>query len=155
MSQLSQRSADSGQVADVHPNVARILVVDDNPHNRRILDKLLAGEHYDVRFAEDGPAGLAAVAAFEPHIVLLDVMMPGVDGYHVCRQIKNEAGDAFRQVILLSGRASIAERLRGYEHLADDYLSKPYDHTELLFKIRACLRMRERELRGPAAGAAS
>jgi DNA-binding response OmpR family regulator len=76
------------------------------------------------------------VEEFLPHVVLLDVMMPGTDGYELCRQIKSAAGDAFRQVILLSGRGTITERLRGYENLADDYLVKPFDHDELVAKVR-------------------
>jgi signal transduction histidine kinase len=75
--------------------------------------------------------------------VLLDIMMPGLNGYEVCRRIKSEAGDQFVQVILVSGKGSTEERLQGYQAQADDYLVKPFDHGELLSKVRVQFRLWE------------
>ncbi|MFZ5829597.1 MAG: response regulator [Planctomycetota bacterium] len=121
---------------------ARILIVDDCEINRKILQKLLRKE-YTLECAVDGEDCLRKVEAFDPRVVLLDVMMPGLDGYEVCRQVKSAAANRFRQVILLSGRGTAAERLRGYECLADDYLVKPFDHDELVWKVRVQFRLWE------------
>jgi len=118
----------------------RILVVDDHQTNRNIVAKLLRKE-YLLEFAETGEECLRRVEEFQPQVVLLDVMMPGMNGYDVCRRIKLAAGAEFRQVIMVSGRGTVAERVMGYEHLADDYLLKPFDHAELLCKIRVQFRL--------------
>jgi putative two-component system response regulator len=120
----------------------RILIVDDCPINIRILEELL-GEDYELDSALDGEECLAKLRQFGPELVLLDIMMPGIDGYEVCRRIKEGPLGSFTQVILVSGRASTAERLRGYEVGADDYVVKPFDHDEFLAKIRTHFRLRE------------
>jgi DNA-binding response OmpR family regulator len=74
-------------------------------------------------------------------LVLLDIMMPGMDGYEVCRRIKSAAIGEFVQVILVSGKGSTAERVKGYEAQADDYVVKPFDHEELLSKVRVQFRL--------------
>ncbi len=123
----------------MHPP-EKILVVDDNPMNRDILVKLLP-EHYEVETANDGDSCLEMVHQFQPQLVLLDVMMPGADGYEVCQQIKSEFDGEFVQVVLVSGKGSAEERLRGYEAQADDYIVKPFNHAELLSKIRVHFRL--------------
>jgi len=119
----------------------RVLAVDDHPLNRDILCKILRRD-YDVETAVDGDECLRKLAEFRPQVVLLDIMMPGLNGYEVCRRIK-EAGGAFVQVILVSGKGSTAERLEGYAALADDYLVKPFDHDELRSKVRVQFRLWE------------
>lgn len=123
----------------------RILVVDDAPINRRILEELL-DEHYELAFAADGEECLLKVREFEPELVLLDIMMPGIDGYEVCRRIKDSPIGAFTQVIFVSGKTSTAERMEGYEAGADDYIVKPFDHDELLAKVRIHFRLRESQI---------
>lgn len=118
----------------------RILIVDDNAVNREILCKILRRD-YDLSTAENGLQCFHRLAEFQPQLVLLDIMMPGIDGYEVCRQIKLQKGDRFLQVILVSGKGSVAERLRGYESLADDYLIKPFEHAELRAKVQVQFRM--------------
>ena len=120
----------------------RILIVDDCPINIRILEELL-GDDYELDSALDGEECLAKLRRFGPELVLLDIMMPGIDGYEVCRRIKEGPLGSFTQVILVSGKASTAERLRGYEVGADDYVVKPFDHDEFLAKIRTHFRLRE------------
>jgi putative two-component system response regulator len=118
----------------------RILIVDDVPTNVDILRRILRKE-YELETAGTGEECLAKLPAFKPQLVLLDIMMPGIDGYETCRRVKSSTLGDFVQVILVSGRGSTAERLRGYEFHADDYLVKPFDHDELVSKVRVHLRL--------------
>lgn len=120
----------------------RILIVDDCEVNVEILAELL-GEEYELAAAAGGEECLQQVRAFSPDLVLLDIMMPGVDGYEACRQIKQSPCGDFTQVILVSGKSSAPERLQGYEAGADDYIVKPFDHDELLAKVRIQFRLRD------------
>ncbi len=120
----------------------RILLVDDNPLNLDILRKILRKD-YELALAEDGEACLRLLPEFLPQLVLLDIMMPGIDGYEVCRRIKTSSMGAFIQVILVSGKGSTAERLEGYAAHADDYVVKPFDHDELVSKVRVQFRLCE------------
>jgi response regulator RpfG family c-di-GMP phosphodiesterase len=120
----------------------RILIVDDSPLNLKILRKVL-DTYYELDEAHDGPTALEKVRAFSPDLVLLDIMMPGMNGYEVCERIKNGPCGPFTQVILVSGKASSSERLKGYQALADDYIIKPFEHDELLSKVRVHFRLRE------------
>lgn len=119
----------------------RILVVDDCDMNVDILQELL-GESYTVESACDGEECLAKLHTFCPDLVLLDIMMPKLDGYQVCERIKSSPIGPFTQVVLVSGKASAAERNEGYRVGADDYLIKPFDHEELLAKVRVQFRLR-------------
>ena len=105
-----------------------------------ILRRLLRKD-FDLETAADGEECLTLVPTFKPQLVLLDVMMPGIDGYEACRQIKSSAIGDFVQVILVSGKGSVAERVTGYEAQADDYVVKPFDHEELLSKVRVQFRL--------------
>ena len=118
----------------------RILIVDDNAMNVDILRRILRKE-YDLETAANGADCLAKIPAFQPQLVLLDIMMPGIDGYETCRRIKSSAVGPFVQVILVSGKGSTAERLQGYAAQADDYVVKPFDHDEMLSKARVHLRL--------------
>ncbi len=120
----------------------RILIVDDNPTNVDILRRILTKD-YELATAANGDECLAKLPAFKAQLVLLDIMMPGIDGYEVCRRIKQSAVGQFVQVILVSGKGSAAERVRGYEAQADDYLVKPFDHEELRSKVRVQFRLCE------------
>ena len=107
----------------------RILIVNDNPTNVNILRRILSKD-YELATAANGDECLAKLPAFKAQLVLLDIMMPGIDGYEVCRRIKHSAVGQFVQVILVSGKGSTAKCVRGYEAQADDYLVKPFDHEE-------------------------
>ncbi len=121
-----------------------ILVVDDDPINIDIVQETL-GECCRVHVAHDGETALAALPQVRPHIVLLDIMMPGIDGYAVCRAIREDRRHAAIKIILLSGRASIQERLEGYAAGADDYIVKPFVDDELLAKVRVYTRLSRTE----------
>jgi putative two-component system response regulator len=119
----------------------KILIVDDDDLNIEILDKLL-GETYAVTSARSGEECLEKCAADRFGLVLLDIMMPGINGYETCKRIKASPGGENMQVILVSAKASTRERIRGYEAGADDYVVKPFDHDELLAKVAIHVRLR-------------
>jgi response regulator RpfG family c-di-GMP phosphodiesterase len=123
----------------VNPS-GRVLIVDDNAMNVDVLRRILRKE-YELDSAASGEECLAKVPAFKPQLVLLDIMMPGIDGYETCRRIKSSAVGEFVQVILVSGKGSPAERVKGYEAQADDYIVKPFDHDELRSKVRVQFRL--------------
>ncbi|MFD9479562.1 response regulator transcription factor [Streptomyces nojiriensis] len=128
----------------------RILVVDDEPEVRAAVEDGLAVEGYEVRGAPDGLAALSQVAAWEPDAVVLDVMMPVLDGLAVCRQLR-ALGDR-TPVLVLTALDSVSERVDGLEAGADDYLVKPFALDELVARVRALLR---RAAPGPAGTAAA
>ena len=119
----------------------QILIVDDDPVNQEILREILE-EEYEVATASTGEEGLSRMKDFGPDLVLLDIMMPGIDGYEVCRQIKAAPHGELTQVALVSGRASAKERLDGYKAGADDYIVKPFDHDELAARVKILFRLR-------------
>lgn len=112
----------------------KVLVVDDDPRNVRILEELLS-EDFIVDAAYDGNSALDKVFTFRPDIILLDVMMPDLSGLEVSRKIREDDKCRTIKIILVSGKAILAERLEGYEAGADDYITKPFDHQELLAKV--------------------
>lgn len=120
---------------------SRLLVCDDDELNLDVARKLI-GDEFMLATALDGKACLDMVSTFKPDIILLDVMMPGWDGYEVCRRIQRIPEDEKPQVILVSARVAKEERLEGYRVGADDYVIKPFDHDELLAKIRVHARLR-------------
>ncbi len=130
----------------------KILIVDDNAINVDILRMILRKE-YELEMADSGEACLEKLAAFKPELVLLDIMMAGIDGYETCRRIKSGSLGGFVQVILVSGKGTPADRVRGYEALADDYVVKPFDHDEMLSKVRAHFRLRKMQLDRDRVGA--
>ncbi|MFQ5413836.1 MAG: HD domain-containing phosphohydrolase [Phycisphaerae bacterium] len=119
----------------------RVLIVDDDALNVEILEEIL-GDMYETASADSGEACLDRMCDFGPDVVLLDIMMPGIDGYETCRRIKAAPEGTLTQVILVSAKASTQERLEGYDAGADDYLAKPFDQEELLAKVRVQFRLR-------------
>ena len=119
---------------------ARILVVDDIEANIRLLQAKLEAEYYEVLTASDGPTALALAASEKPDIVLLDVMMPGMDGFAVCRRMKDDPETRHIPVVLLTALDGRADRVTGLEAGADDYLVKPFAMEELVARMRALTR---------------
>ena len=123
---------------------SRILAVDDDALNRTILEELLSEDH-DLTLASSGEEALKKAAETNPDLVLLDIMMPGLDGYEVCRRLRADPVLRYCKIILVSAKAMVSERLKGYEVGADDYVTKPFDHDELLAKVKVFLRLRNLE----------
>lgn len=122
---------------------ARILVVDDVPANLRLLEAKLRAEYFEVALAASGPEALALSAAWAPDVVLLDVMMPGMDGYEVCRRLKSQQSTSHIPVVMVTALVEQSERVKGLEAGADDFISKPVDTALLLARLRALLRVKQ------------
>src|SRR5581483_6611183 len=123
------------------PERRELLVVDDEPPMRSALKRALELAGFSVELAADGREGLSAVASRNPDLVVLDVLMPGVDGLEVCRRLR-ASGDR-TPILMLTARDSVANRVEGLEAGADDYLVKPFALEELLARVRALLRRTE------------
>jgi two-component system cell cycle response regulator len=121
---------------------ARILVVDDIAANIRLLQAKLQAEYYDVLTATNGAEALAAASAQQPDIVLLDVMMPGMDGFEVCRRLKHDPETRHIPVVLVTALDDRADRIVGLEAGADEFLTKPIDDLMLLARIRSLTRLK-------------
>lgn len=121
---------------------ARILVVDDIESNVRLLEAKLSAEYYDVLTASDGPTALAMAAAEHPDIILLDVMMPGMDGFQVCRRLKDDPETRHIPVVLVTALDGRADRVAGLEAGADDFLTKPIDDVMLFARVRSLTRLK-------------
>jgi diguanylate cyclase (GGDEF)-like protein len=124
---------------------ARILVADDEPHIRRILQFLLEEEGFEVNLAEDGEEAWKAVASFQPDLVLLDVMMPRMDGFAVLEIIRAGFETARLPVILLTAKGEEQDKVRGLAGGANDYIVKPFNHDELLLRVSNLLEATRRE----------
>jgi PAS domain S-box-containing protein len=118
-----------------------ILIVDDEPVMRKAMETLLAEEGYAVASAGDGTEGLAKVAELTPDLVLLDIKMPGLDGFEVCRRLRADPALAEAPVIMITTLADRDSRLRGFEAGADDFVTKPFDEIELLTRVRSITRL--------------
>ena len=113
-----------------------ILAVDDNDVNLTIL-KLLLEEEFHVVTATNGEETLAAADEHEPAMILLDVNLPDIDGFEVCRRLRANPQHATRKILFVSAKALSAERQAGFDAGGDDYITKPFNHDELLAKVRA------------------
>jgi adenylate cyclase len=121
----------------------RILIVDDQAPNRKLLADLLAASGYAVETASDGKEALAKIRLEKPDLVLLDVVMPGLNGYEVCKAIRADAALGLLPLVLVTALDANEERIRGLESGADDFLTKPINQPELLARVKSMLRIKD------------
>ncbi len=123
-------------------SMARVLVVDDDRTVADVLGRLLTREGYAVDVAADGPAALAAIAHKPPDLVVLDVMLPGLNGIEICRRLKQDPISRLTPIVLVTGLGDRSKRIEGLDAGADDFLDKPVDPQELLARVRTLVRMK-------------
>ncbi|HVH65843.1 MAG TPA: HD domain-containing phosphohydrolase [Candidatus Acidoferrum sp.] len=119
-----------------------VLVVDDGAANRELIEACLAGVDCDVRTAADGPGALRSIQAAPPDLVLLDVQMPGMDGWEVCRHIKSSPRSRLIPVVMITSLDRTEDRVKALEEGADDYMTKPVDRVELVARVRSALNLK-------------
>lgn len=115
----------------------KILIVDDDENIAELISLYLLKECYDTRIVHDGESALQAVPEFNPNLILLDLMLPGIDGYQVCRELRKESSIP---IIMLSAKGEVFDKVLGLELGADDYIIKPFDSKELVARVKAVLR---------------
>jgi len=125
----------------MQPTTSTILIVDDQFSAREVLRGLLSGHHYQLEFAANGPEALEKAEAVKPDVILLDVMMPEMDGFEVCAQIRKQPQLAEVPIIMLTALDDLSSRIKGIESGADDFITKPFNTTELLARLRTITRL--------------
>lgn len=115
----------------------KILIVDDDEHISELISLYLTKEFYDTKIVYDGEEALRQFRLFSPNLILLDLMLPGIDGYQVCREIRHKSNVP---IIMLSAKGEVFDKVLGLELGADDYMIKPFDSKELVARVKAVLR---------------
>lgn len=115
----------------------KILIVDDDNNIAELISLYLTKECYDTRIVNDGEEALEAFEEYNPNMILLDLMLPGIDGYQVCREVRTKSNVP---IIMLSAKGEIFDKVLGLELGADDYIMKPFDSKELVARVKAVLR---------------
>ena len=115
----------------------RILIVDDDENIAELISLYLTKECFDTKIVFNGEDALSTFETYEPNLILLDLMLPGIDGYQVCREIRAKSGVP---IIMLSAKGEIFDKVLGLELGADDYILKPFDSKEMIVRVRAVLR---------------
>lgn len=115
----------------------KILIVDDDSNIAELISLYLTKEFYEVQIVEDGEQALQVFDTFQPNLILLDLMLPGMDGYQVCREIRRRSNTP---IIMLSAKGEVFDKVLGLELGADDYMIKPFDSKELVARVKAVLR---------------
>lgn len=118
-------------------NKQKILIVDDDNNIAELISLYLTKECFDPMIVNDGESALEAVKSFEPNLILLDLMLPGIDGYQVCREVRSTSTIP---IIMLSAKGEVFDKVLGLELGADDYMEKPFDTKELVARVKAVLR---------------
>ena len=118
-------------------NRQKILIVDDDNNIAELISLYLTKECFETMIAGDGESALTAVDSFEPNLMLLDLMLPGIDGYQVCREVRSKSS---LPIIMLSAKGEVFDKVLGLELGADDYMEKPFDSKELVARVKAVLR---------------
>lgn len=121
---------------------SKVLIVDDNPLNVELLEAYLSSSGYEIYIADNGAAALEQVEKHFPDLILLDVMMPQIDGYEVCHRLKNDEKTRLIPIIMLTALHDIQDKIKGIEAGADDFISKPFNNIELLTRVRSLLRIK-------------
>ncbi|MGH7769435.1 MAG: response regulator, partial [Candidatus Binatia bacterium] len=121
----------------------KILIVDDEPFNLDLLEQELGDHHYDIERAGDGAEALDKVESFKPDLLLLDYMMPKMNGIEVLKRLRQDERHKSIPVILLTAKGSQEDKVRGLDAGADDYVVKPFDSFELLARVRAMIRLKQ------------
>ena len=124
------------------PLRAAILVVEDEQPNRELLVRLLSGQGYSVDSVGDGEAALRALEEKRSDLVLLDVRLPGISGFEVCRWIKQQPATRLTPVVLVTGLHARQHKIKGIEMGADDFLAKPFDQEELIARVGSLVRLK-------------
>ena len=119
------------------PAKQKILIVDDDTNIAELISLYLTKEFYQVQIVEDGEKALKVYDIFQPDLILLDLMLPGIDGYQVCRELRNRSNTP---IIMLSAKGEVFDKVLGLELGADDYMIKPFDSKELVARVKAVLR---------------
>src|SRR5688500_12235265 len=125
-----------------NPDTTRVLVVDDDPAMSTLLERLLTHAGYAVHKAVDAESTFAAVASYNPDVILLDIVFPGSNGYTVCQRLKQDVTTRLTPVVLVTGMTDRESRIRGREAGADDFLTKPVDTQELLARVGSLARLK-------------
>ena len=115
----------------------KILIVDDDENISELISLYLTKEFYDTKIVHDGEEALRQFRLFSPNLILLDLMLPGIDGYQVCREIRQQSSVP---IIMLSAKGEVFDKVLGLELGADDYITKPFDTKELVARVKAVLR---------------
>ncbi len=129
----------------MEPRRARILITDDNTQGVELLEAYLTGTDYELAVAADGEETLAKVAGFQPDLILLDVMMPKISGFEVCKRLRRDAATRSIAILMVTALDQHSDIDRAVEAGADDFLSKPINKTELLLRVRALLKARHNQ----------
>ncbi|MFB0551861.1 MAG: response regulator transcription factor [Phycisphaerae bacterium] len=112
----------------------KILAVDDNPNNTTIIKELF-GERYDLRTAATGKKALKTALDFQPDIILLDIMLPDMDGYEVCRLLREHSSLSETKIIMVTAKGALEDKVTGYEVGANDYIAKPFEEKNILESV--------------------
>ena len=115
----------------------KVLIVDDDEHIAELISLYLTKECFETEIVGDGEAALEAVKEFNPNLILLDLMLPGIDGYQVCREVRSTSQIP---IIMLSAKGEVFDKVLGLELGADDYMEKPFDSKELVARVKAVMR---------------
>lgn len=133
-------------------NKQKILIVDDDANIAELISLYLNKECYDTQIAADGEEALEQYVSYAPDLILLDLMLPGIDGYQVCREIRSHSQTP---IIMLSAKGEVFDKVLGLELGADDYMEKPFDSKELVARVKAVLRRTHQSAPAAASSSAS
>jgi two-component system, OmpR family, alkaline phosphatase synthesis response regulator PhoP len=125
------------------PRPPRVLIADDNPQGAELLEAYLGDSGYELRTAADGEETLRAVAAWQPDLILLDIMMPRLSGFEVCKRLRANPATRDVAVLMITALDQVSDVERAVEAGTDDFLSKPIEKTVLLLRVRSLLRSRQ------------